>query len=349
MATVRPFHDETRGSIIRRRLVSVSRSILFFILLTVLLPVLLGGGVFVDAVRWLLTRRRFMSVRLVLFAWTFLATEVAGLVWLLAVWLATGFGRRWDRLVELTWPVQRWWARTLFASVKRLFHIELTVDGQDLVAPGPIVALFRHASIVDNLLPAVLLTDARRLKMRWIVKRELLTLPSLDVAGTLLPNYFVARTADDPRREIRAIRALGTDLASDEGVLIYPEGTRFTESRRLRALESLRERMPALYERASQLRYVLPPRIGGPLALLDSGSDVVLCGHEGLGGFAKIGDIWSGALVGRTVSVKFWRISAADIPTERKARIDWLYTQWERIDAWIAATKERNGAMRPAA
>ena len=58
-----------------------------------------------------------------------------------------------------------------------------------------------------------------------------------------------------------------------------------------------------------------------------------------IGGFARIGDVWSGALLGRTVRVCFWRIDAADIPRNRKARIDWLYSQWERIDAWIGAQK----------
>ena len=63
-----------------------------------------------------------------------------------------------------------------------------------------------------------------------------------------------------------------------------------------------------------------------------------------IGGFARIGDLWSGALVGRTVNVRFWRISAADIPRERQARIDWLYDQWERIDGWIGAQQAGSAA-----
>lgn len=258
MPTLRPFHDEPRAAIVRRRVATITRSAALFVILTVLFPVLLLAAVFVDAARWLFTRRHWMSVRLLLFAWTFLATEVAGLAWLFAVWLASGFGSNWDRLVAMSWPVQRWWACMLFASVRRLFDIRFAVEGDELATPGPILAFFRHASIVDNLLPAVLLTDAKHLRLRWIIKRELLALPSLDVAGTRLPNYFVDRSANDPRREIRAIRKLAADLKEDEGVLIYPEGTRFTESRRRRALAGLQDRMPALHERAGRLRYVLP-------------------------------------------------------------------------------------------
>ena len=278
----RPFHDEPRGSIVRRRVVTISRSLALFVLMTALLPLLLIGGLAVDALRWIATRRPWMSVRMISFGWAFLATEVVGLAWLFGGWVAAAFGSNWDRLVALTWPVQRWWARTLFASVRRLFRIELTVDGHDVTVPGPILAMFRHASIVDNLLPAVLLTDAKQVRLRWIVKRELLALPSLDVAGTRLPNYFVDRRSSDPREEIRAIRRLGAELATNEGVLIYPEGTRFTEDRRTRALESLSDRMPTLFERASRLRYVLPPRVGGSLALLDGRTDIVVCAHEGL-------------------------------------------------------------------
>ena len=35
----------------------------------------------------------------------------------------------WDRLVSLAWPVQRWWARTLLGSVRRLFRLEFDVEG----------------------------------------------------------------------------------------------------------------------------------------------------------------------------------------------------------------------------
>ncbi|HSF87088.1 MAG TPA: 1-acyl-sn-glycerol-3-phosphate acyltransferase [Acidimicrobiia bacterium] len=339
MTTTQPFHDEPRSAVIKRRLVTVSRSVALCLIITALLPILLVGAATVDVVRWIVAKRPWMSVRVVLFGWSFFVTEVIGLAWLLAVWLMSGFGKDRVRLVARTWPVQRWWARTLFAAVRRLFRIELEVSDHDVTTPGPIIAMFRHASIVDNLLPALLLTDAKQFRMRWIIKRELLELPSLDVAGRRLPNYFVDRNADDPRREIRAIRRLADDLEPDEGVLIYPEGTRFTERRRRRALADLENRSPALHERAAAMHHVLPPRVGGPLALLDSGYDVVLCGHEGLGGFARIGDVWSGALLGRTVRVCFWRIDAADIPRNRKARIDWLYSQWERIDAWIGAQK----------
>jgi 1-acyl-sn-glycerol-3-phosphate acyltransferase len=332
----RPFHDEPRSVIVRRRLVTVPRSIGLLVLLTLLAPLLAVVAVAVDLARSLFGRP-WMAVRFLAFAWVFLAAELVGLVWFLASWVTSGFGLSHRRLVARAWAVQRWWGRTLLAVVQRLFSLELEVEGDETITPGPILAMFRHASIVDNLLPLVLIQDRHGLELRWLIKRELLSLPALDVGGTRLPNHFVARASGDARTELRAIRRLAADLGEQEGVLIYPEGTRFTPERRTRALDQLRTRSPELHERASRLQHVLPPRLGGPLVLLEAGYDVVVCAHVGLDGFAKIGDMWSGAIVGRTIRVRFWRTPAAEIPKDRNQRIDWLFDQWERVDAWVAA------------
>jgi 1-acyl-sn-glycerol-3-phosphate acyltransferase len=333
------FNPEARSAVVKRRLKTVPRSLLLLVLLTILAPIVFPIALAVDFGRFLIFRRPFMAVRMIAFGWVWLATEAVGIVRFFLHWLTAGFGRNRKRMVDRAWAVQQWWARVLFGSVRRLFRLGLEIEGYDSVTPGPILAMFRHASIIDNLLPAALLTDAKGLKLRWLIKRELLQVPSLDVGGKRLPNYFVDRSAADPREELRRIRALGSNLAADEGLLIYPEGTRFTERRRSRALEKLHESASNLYERASNLRYVLPPKTGGVLTLLDSGVDPLICAHEGLGGFAKVSDIWSGAIMNTTIRVKFWRVAATDVPTDRKGRIDWLYTQWEAIDAWIASVK----------
>jgi len=309
------------------------------ILITLLAPFLLGAALLVDVVRWGITRRPFIGVRALAFLWVFLAAEMVGLMWLAAQWVGAGFGASSRRMTASAWQVQTWWARTLFTAVQRLFSLDVVVDDLDVVRPGPIIALFRHASIIDNLLPATLLSDQAGLRMRWIIKRELLSIPALDVGGKRLPNYFVDRSADDPSVELRRIRALAADLGEDEGVLIYPEGTRFTKAKQGRAIARLSGSDPDLADRARHMRHVLPPRTGGVLALLDSGADVVVCAHEGLGGFASVADIWSGALMGRVVRVRFWRTPAAEIPTGRDDRINWLYDQWQRADEWIASFK----------
>ena len=67
-----------------------------------------------------------------------------------------------------------------------------------------------------------------------------------------------------------------------EGILIYPEGTRFTAERLARAKKVIAERQPENAARANRLQHILPPRLGGPIAVLEETApcDVVFCGHR---------------------------------------------------------------------
>lgn len=333
------YTPEPRRVVIRRRLLTVPRTFVLLVAVTAALPLLVVAAAVVDGARHAVRRTPATTLRLLAFAWVFLAAEAAGILWMTATWVASGFGRNRRFLAESTWPVQRWWARTLLRAVERLFGIRFEVGGLDVVRPGPVVVMFRHASIIDNLLPAVLITDGLGMKLRWVVKRELLTLPSLDIAGKRLPNHFVDRNAADPRNELRSIGALAGELDPDEGVLIFPEGTRFTEAKRVRALDRMQKGDPDLLAIARRMRHVMPPRLGGALTLLDAGLDVVVAGHEGLGGFASIGEIWSGSLLGRTVPVALWRHPASSIPGDRKQRSRWLYERWLELDSWVEERK----------
>jgi hypothetical protein len=83
--------------------------------------------------------------------------------------------------------------------------------------------------------------------------------------------------------------------------------------------------------------------LGGTLALLDplTPADVVVMAHVGLDGLATVKHVLDGSIVGGCIRVCFWRIPRGDIPVDREGRIDWLFDQWERVDAWIA---EHRGA-----
>ena len=311
------------------------RSFAIFVVLLVASPVLAAVSAVVDLARFAFRRRPAMSIRLLAFAIVFFGVEAIGLLKLAASWVKRGFGANRAGMEADAWRIQVWWARALFRAVKDIFRLEFDVEGADAPAPGPIVALFRHASIVDNLLPAVLITARHGIRLRWVVKRELLALPSLDVAGKRLPNYFVTRDSPDPRSELRRIRALGEDLGSHDGVLIFPEGTRFTLQRRARALERMESGGDSMLAQAKRLKHLMPPRPGGTTTLLDSGADVVVGAHHGLEGFARVSDLWSGGLVGRRIAVRLTRHDAATIPSGRKERVAWLYTVWQQMDGWI--------------
>ena len=297
--------------------------LLLFAVATIALPLLLAMAVVVDAARWLVRRRPWMATRLTLFLWVYLFAEAAAIVALFLAWALPPRGR----LVERTYRLQALWAGLLFGAARRLFSLRFDVDGAEAVAPGPVAVLMRHASIVDNLLPAVLVSAPHGLRLRYVLKRELLSDPAIDVAGLRLPNCFVLRGADDAEAEIARVRSLASGLGPREGVLIYPEGTRFTAAKRRRAVE----RLP----RAAELEHVLPPRPGGTLAVLDAGADVVVCAHHGLDGFASVGDLWRGGLVRRTVRVRFSRFPSASLPEGAEARTEWLWQRWREVDEWI--------------
>ncbi|MDX6665459.1 MAG: hypothetical protein QOG68_1665, partial [Solirubrobacteraceae bacterium] len=132
-------------------------------------------------------------------------------------------------------------------------------------------------------------------------------------------------------------RLLTEYLGPSDSLLLYPEGTRCTAKKLARAKEIIAERQPELADLAERLHNVLPPRLGGALTLLEHApeADVVIFGHVGLDGFEYISDIWGGGLVGSTVTLKFWRFPASEVPDGRDERIAWLYERWQELDDWI--------------
>jgi 1-acyl-sn-glycerol-3-phosphate acyltransferase len=321
----------------RRRLRTIPAFAGGLFLVLALAPLLLPAIALADAIRWLVRRRHWMGVRLYLFGVVYLTAEVGGLVALGTAWLGAGFGRYRRPLLNWTFAVQQAWAGTLMAAVRGIFGMRFEVAGGETISPGPILLLARHTSIVDNLLPANLVSTPHGIRLRYVLKRELLSDPCLDVAGNRLPNYFVERGSGNTEGELQAIREIGSGLGTHDGVLIYPEGTRFTKEKQVRALEKLGQGDPAIFARAQRLRYLLPPRLGGTLALLEATSpaDVVVLTHHGLDGFAHLRDIWAGGMVNTTVQVQFWRIPRSTLSADYLDQVTWIYDVWDRIDAWI--------------
>lgn len=327
-----------------RRTVTIPTVVLSMLALLAALPVLLPLAFVVDLAR-AAGRRSFVSVRIVLFGACFLATEVLGLALLLGVWLSS-VGRPGLRAAR-TWPVQRWYTAMHYAALRTLFRLRFEVDGDEAATPGPLLVLVRHASIIDSLVPAVFIANVHRMRLRYVLKRELLVDPCLDLAGHWLPNRFVARDGVDTAREVDSVRSLKAGLEADEGVLLYPEGTRFTPAKRRRVIERLGG---SARERAERLQHLLPIRPGGVLALLDAppACDVLFIAHHGLEGFAHVADVLRGALVGRTVRLRFWRVPAAAIPPGAEERRAWLADEWQRMDDWLSAEEARDRTGLPA-
>lgn len=342
--------ESPRGARVRRRATGIAIEAGAFAALTLASPLVLAVAVVVDLALWVLRRKPWMAVRLVAMAWWFLLGELRGIATLGWIWLVTGgpLGRRSLARRRRVYDLRIGWARMHLAGLRVLFGLGFEIEGLELAGPGPVLVLIRHASIIDNMLPDAVIGHAHGLGLRFVIKRELQMLPTIDIGGRWVPTNFVRRASTDPAAELAAVRRLAHDLGDGEGILIYPEGTRHTDEKLARAKELIAERQPAVAPLADRLRNVLPPRLGGPLALLDEsrGADVVLFGHVGLDGFEYVSDIWAGGLVGSTVRMRFWRFPAAEVPEDEDARIAWLYDRWQTLDDWVGAQRAADRPVR---
>jgi len=240
--------------------------------------------------------------------------------------------------IERFFRLQCAWLGALFRGGVVMFGMKVETEGEACLPGGPLLVFMRHASTADVVLGNVLVSARNGLVLRYVLKRELLWDPCLDVAGHRLVNCFIRRGSGNAEREIAAVRSLGEGLGPRDGVLIYPEGTRFTPDKQERALARIRATGHAeRIARAEKLAHVLPPRLGGPVALLDAAphADVLFVAHTGFEGARTMGDFLGGALVGTTLRVKFWRVAARDVPSEAEARERWLFDQWQHVDAIV--------------
>jgi 1-acyl-sn-glycerol-3-phosphate acyltransferase len=335
--------DGPRGARVVRRARGIALEILAFLLVTALLPALLLTAALVDLALWLSRRKPWVGIRLAAFLWWFLLGELRTLLMLLWIWARNGGPFRGDSIYRqlALYNLRISWARWHLGGIRVLFRLRFDVEDLDVAGPGPIVLFIRHASIVDNLLPDTLVAHSHGLGLRYVIKRELQSIPVIDIGGRWVPTNFVRRASGDSAGEVERLRLLARDMHPGEGILVYPEGTRFTEAKLARAKEKISAGQPEVAPKADRLRNLLPPRLSGPLAVLEDtqGTDVVFCAHVGFDGFATIGDIWRGELVGRTIAVRFWRVPAAEVPAEEDERIDWLYAHWQELDDWVGARR----------
>ena len=326
---------------LRRRLITVPGYLIAWSLWLGAAPLWLPLAIVVDLVR----HNRGVALRSASFVSVYLTCEILGMAATGALWAWKAiFGVDAERWMDIHFRIEAWWGSTLFRAVVRLFGLRVEVAGDADLGRGPYLLLVRHASSGDTLLPSALVSKPYGVRLRYVLKRELLWDPCLDIVGNRVPNVFVDRFADDSVGEVGRMLELARDLGPRDGILIYPEGTRFSETKRRRALDRFQEKGDAkMVEYARSLARVLPPRLGGTLGLLEAApeADVVFCAHTGFEGAASLAEIWRGALVNQTVRVQFRRIPRDEIPAGRDARIAWVFEEWQRVDAWVESRQSR--------
>lgn len=299
------------------------------------------------ASRWRgLDRFALMLTALALFeCW---GVTVAFLLWLRHRPRTTLADQAW---MDANYRLQSAWATGLFRTACRLFRLEFVIEhGERMVGP-PVLLIARHASFADTVLPIVYYSACSGHRTSYIMKKELLLDPCLDVVGTRLPNFFLERESDDPATQIEGIRKLLRDRGDDAAVLIYPEGTRFTPAKRRAGIERARSRgNAALAAQFESHRHVLPPRLGGTLALLaeNPGIDALFLAHAGFEGASRLDELVRGDWLDSRITLSFWRIPWQELPVDEPSRTEFLHAQWRTMDAEVERLLQANERRTPA-
>ncbi len=311
---------------IRRRLTTFTGLGVAAVVLLVLLPLWLPAAVIADVVR---LRWRLPLARLLLFALGWAWLESAGVAVAAALWVS---GQRRNR--GRHYRLQRWWAAQLMRWLQFTTGMSVRTEGVEALHPGPTMLLCRHASLADSLLSAWVITTLADMHPRYVLKRELLADPCLDLVGNRLPNHFLDRGASDSAPELAALAKLSAQMGTRDVAVIFPEGTRTSAPKRRRALERISERDPARAERLEALQHLMPPRAAGTSALLSGcpEADVVVGWHVGFDGLDTFGGILR-HLSSKPAPVRFvvHRIDRAQVPSG-DGFVDWLDQTWLEAD-----------------
>lgn len=292
-----------------------------------------------------LTAGRLRPPRVLWVATLHLVLETVLLVALAGLWLAGGFGLlvRSPAFQRRHYGLVRWYLKVMYRETTRVLRITVRVAGPppDEYRGRPLLVFCRHAGPGDSFLLTHALVNWYAREPRIVLKSTLQWDPALDVLLNRLPNRFIS---PDPQRRDEAVEAeiaaLATGLDGDDAFVIFPEGGNFTEHRRRRAIDRLRRLgLHRMARRAEAMRHVLAPRPGGVAAALAAApeADVVLVAHTGVDHLRTVADLWRELPMDKVITMRWWRVPAAEVPADRDAQIDWLYSWWEHIDAWIGA------------
>lgn len=319
---------DTYDRVMTRRLATVPGLYLGGLLLVGLIPVWLPLAAIFDVVR---RQWRMPTVRLLSFAVAWLWLEIAGVTASFVFWLV---GQH--RNVGLHYTLQRWWAKNLLGALGFLCGIRVTVDNVEALQPGPVLLFTRHASLADSLVSAYVVGHLARMKPRYVLKKELLVDPCLDIVGNRLPNHFLDRFAPDSGPELQALERLVADLGTDGVGIIFPEGTRANPAKRVKALEKISSNDPERGERLTGIRHLLPPRPSGAAAMVrgNATADVVIAWHVGFEGLDTFGGIYEAlARPIPPIHVVFQRFARSTV-TSADAETNSAFTKW-LDERWI--------------
>src|SRR5438552_437957 len=132
-----------------RRLVLAPLVLVLSLVLLALCPVFLLAAAIAD----LFMKGSWRTVRMVAFITAYLALEVAGLVIMFVLWIASGFGARIHtaRMQRSHYGFMRWWLLSTDKAVRKLFRLRIYIEERPVPRAGPICVFSRHAGPGNSL------------------------------------------------------------------------------------------------------------------------------------------------------------------------------------------------------
>jgi len=311
------------------------------IALTVLMLTTVPRWLFLATVLSPLVPGRLRPLRILSLVIMHLVLESLMLIELLGLWIASGFGLFINRpfFERIHYDLVQSYLVVFFREARRVLRLKIVTEGPapDAYPGHPLLVCCRHAGPGDSFTLMYALMHWYGREPRVVLKDTLQWDPAIDVILNRIPSRFISpgRPGQDLEQQVGELAA---GLDHNDAFVIFPEGGNFTPGRRRRAIEKLREQGHGrMADRAEQMTNVLPPRPGGFLAALEHApeADVLMVAHTGLDHLLSVKDLWRALPMDKQLIMRWWRVPREEIPDDRAARIDWLYTWWEQIDDWV--------------
>ncbi|MEX0767681.1 MAG: 1-acyl-sn-glycerol-3-phosphate acyltransferase [Microthrixaceae bacterium] len=313
---------------------------------------------------------RWRALRLFWFLLVYLLRESLGIFGLISLWVMSGCGwkLRTDRFQQAHFRLTGWYLRGLIGSASKVLGLSLVTESvpddlalgptraavlkhRELPTPvRPVLVFSRHAGAGDSFILAHLLINVYGRQPRIVLKDLLQLDPCIDIVLNRLPSRFISPNPSPGSSVIESIETLATDLEPQGALLLFPEGGNFSEHRKLRAIERLRQQgLDQAAQTAEGFAHVLPPRPAGTFAAIDASpdADVLFVAHTGLEQLSSVGDLWAGIPMDREVRLTWWTVRHEEIPVDSRERLLWLYQWWEQIDDWIDERRDPEHPSSP--
>ncbi|WP_040810804.1 1-acyl-sn-glycerol-3-phosphate acyltransferase [Nocardia concava] len=208
----------------------------------------------------------------------------------------------------------------------------------------PLIVLARHAGMFNSPLVAHLISTDLGRDIYCAAKTTSALTPGLRRSylgsGVELFRFGKARGR---AAAAQCMRDQAARASNSDALLIFPEGTNYTATRRRAAISALRDRgRHRLAHRAQRCRHVLPAHPAGAWTLAEAApnADVLILAQTGLEDLsATDGRLDYPPIHTGTVHYTWWHIRAQDVPRDREQFAHWLNERWYEVDSWIAAVR----------